>query len=81
MTEELYLLQNCTAGYVGNSPLFWREGGSGYTPWIDEAKRWTRAEAESQMRSTSGTHTWVMWPVSVVESLAKRTVDVQDWKK
>lgn len=77
-SKRLYLLQNCNGGYVGNSPLFWREGGSGYTQWIDEAKRWTRDEAEREIRATRGTHVWRMWSVSDVEEVAKRTVDIQD---
>lgn len=77
----LYLLQNCSAGYVGNSPMFWREGGSGYTPWIDEAKRWTKQEAEKQIRATRGTHSWAMWSVAEIEAAAKRTVDIQDLRK
>lgn len=77
----LYLLQNCSAGYVGNSPMFWREGGSGYTPWIDEAKRWTKEEAEQQIRATCGTHSWAMWSVAEIEAKAKRTVDIQDLRK
>ena len=76
--QELYLLQNCNGGYVGNSPLFWREGGSGYTPWIDEAKRWTRDEAEREIRATRGTHSWKLWSVGEIEAAAKRTVDIQD---
>jgi hypothetical protein len=76
-----YLLQNCSGGYVGNSLVFWREGGSGYTPWIDEAKRWTKEEAELQIRSTRGSHTWQMWSVAEIEAVAKRTVDIQDLRK
>lgn len=78
---DQYLLQNCSGGYVGNSPVFWREGGSGYTPWIDEAKRWTKEDAELYIRSTRGTHSWQMWSVAEIESVAKRTVDIQDLRK
>lgn len=78
---ELFLLQNCGAGYVGNSPVFWREGGCGYTPWIDEAKRWTKEEAEVVIRGSEGSHSWKMWPVDLIESVAKRTVDIQDLRK
>lgn len=76
--SKLVLLQNCSAGYLGNSPVFWREGGSGYTQWIDEAKRWSEAEADAQIKSTSGTHDWRKWPLTIVERLAKRTVDFQE---
>lgn len=80
MNKKLYLLQCCTAGFVGNSPLFWKEGGGGYTPWIDEAKRWEWAEAQTQVRSTRGSHSWKVWPLDQIEAVAKRTVDIQDLK-
>jgi len=76
-----YLLQNCSGGYVGNSPVFWRKGGSGYTPWIDDAQRWTKESAEFQIQSTRGTHAWQMWSVAEIEAVAKRTVDIQDLRK
>ncbi len=79
--SDLYLLQNCSGGYVGNSPVFWREGGFGYTPWIDDAKRWTKEEAEAQIRSTTGSHKWKMWPLSIIRQSAKQTVDIQDLRK
>lgn len=77
-SEPMYLLQNVTAGYLGNSPVFWRDGGGGYTQWIDEAKHWTKAETEQQIRSTSGTHKWAMWSVDEIIAAARRTVDIQD---
>lgn len=73
-----YLLQNCSGGYIGNSPVFWHRSGSGYTQWIDHAKRWTKEEAELKIRSTRGSHTWQMWSVEEIEAVAKRTVDMQD---
>ncbi len=78
---QLYLLQNCNAGYLGNSPVFWHKSGSGYTQWIDEAKHWTREEVEKTIRSTKGSHNWRIWPLSDIESVAKRTVDIQDLRK
>jgi hypothetical protein len=81
MSPKLYLLQCCTAGFVGNSPLFWREGDKGYTPWIEEAKRWTLAEAKFQIKATKGSHSWKMYSVEQIERLAKRTVDIQDLKE
>lgn len=81
MNMNEYLLQNCSGGYVGNSPVFWHNNGNGYTPWIDEAKRWTKEEAEAQIKSTRGSHTWTMWSVEEIESVAKRTVDMQDLRK
>jgi len=76
-----YLLQNNSAGYVGNSPQFWHASDSGYTQWVDEAKRWTKEEAEQQIRSTRGTHSWTMWTEEEIYTVAKRTVDVQDLRR
>ena len=81
MIEDAYLLQNCTAGYCGNSPMFWRAGGSGYTPWIADAKVWTKEEAEQQIRSTHGSHVWKMWPLAMIRTAMKTTVDIQDLRK
>ena len=60
MMPSLYLLQNNSAGYCGDYPLFWCEGG-GYSPDIDQAKRWTEDEALMQIASTRGSHFWMMW--------------------
>lgn len=35
--DKSYYLQNVTAGYVGNSPLFYAKKG-GYTPWLEHAQ-------------------------------------------
>ena len=76
-----YLLQNVNAGYIGNSPVFYHASGSGYTQWIDEAKRWPKDEAELFMQTTRGSHNWKMWPLEQILSSAKRTVDIQDLRK
>ena len=80
-SEPMYFLQNRNAGYLGNSPVFWHRDGSGYTQWIDEAKMWTKDEAEQQIRSTHGSHDWAMWSVDEIIAAAKRTVDIQDLRK
>lgn len=79
--ENAYLLQNCSAGYCGNSPMFWRAGGSGYTPWIAEAEVWTKEDAEKQIESTKGSHEWKMWPLGLIRLVSKATVDIQDLRK
>lgn len=80
-TEDSYLLQNVTAGCCGNSPLFWCEGGGGYTPWIAEAKVWTKEEAEQVIVSTSGSHKWKMWPLALIRSVSAAAVDIEDLRK
>lgn len=80
MDNNLFLLQNCGAGYLGNSPLFWGKT-DGYTQLIDDAKRFTEEEATQQIRSTCGTHQWQMWSENEIECAVKRTVDIQDLRK
>mgnify|MGYP000144436698 CR=1 FL=1 len=79
--DDEYLLQNCNVGFVGNSPMFWHEDDSGYTPWIDEAKRFSRSEAEAMINVTRGSHNFCMWSVREIEQAAKRTVDIQDLRR
>jgi hypothetical protein len=79
--EMEYLLQNVGAGYIGNSPVFYHASGSGYTQWIDEAKRFTLEEAETVIRTTFGSHCWMTWSVEQIWESAKRTVDIQDLRK
>jgi len=78
--KEVYLLQNETAGYVGNSPVFWSRKG-GYSQWIDDAKQWEESEAEQQILSCRGTHSFKMIPWSIVAKCAKQTVDIQDLRR
>lgn len=75
--ETLYYIQN--KGYFGNSLLWWRKDGQGYTCDLNEAWRVTRAEAagicldrpkEDFMRS-----------VTKMDAIAQRHVDMQDLHK
>jgi hypothetical protein len=75
-----FLLCNRSAGYLGNSPVFWAEGG-GYSQWIDQAKRFTAAEAEGIIRSTKSSHYFEAIPLETLQRIAKRTVDMQDLRK
>jgi hypothetical protein len=77
----LYYLQNITAGYVGNAPVFWRAGGSGYTDNIDDAEKFTARKANAIIRSTRGSHKWTKWPIEVIDRLAYRVVDMQALRK
>lgn len=77
MSKTVYLLQNETAGYIGNYPLFWKEGGSGYTPNIDEAQRFTPKEAADVIRGSRGSHKWKRWHIANVLKAAIRVVDIQ----
>jgi hypothetical protein len=75
-----YYLQNIGAGYCGNAPYWWAAGDSGYTACIDEAKLFTKEEAESVIRSTKGSHTFKMWEESRVIAAVIRMVDSEKLK-
>lgn len=75
---DFYLMQKVNAGYIGNSPMFWAKNG-GYTQWLDEAKLFCLQEAEATIRSTSGTHQWVLWPTGDICKHKRVTLDIQDF--
>ncbi len=66
MADKLFYLQNSSAGYLGNSPLFWKRGGNGYTQWIDDAELFTLSEIHKITDSTKS-HTWEVWSKEIVE--------------
>ena len=76
-----FLLINYTAGFIGNSPMFWEKGGSGYTPRVDEAERFTLQDAESLIKGVRSTHRMVAVPLEVIERLANCVIDIQDLDK
>jgi uncharacterized protein (UPF0333 family) len=76
----MYLLQNKSAGFLGNSPLWWQKGGNGYTDNIDNAQEFTYEEASTRINSTKSTHNFVMWDAALVRSKSYRIVDAQHLK-
>ena len=74
---QTYLLQNLTAGYIGNSPVFWHKNNNSYTQWINDAKEFTLQEAEEIIKTTTGTQ-WRIWPTQLIHKKAKLTTDIQD---
>lgn len=73
--EDLYFLQNVTAGYVGDYVVFWNDKG-GYTTDIDSAKKFTSKDADDIIRATRGSHSWTKWPVKLVEDNITRVVNI-----
>jgi len=74
--EKVYLLQNESAGYVGNSPVFWRAGSYGYTHLVDDAERFTEVEASAIIHRTSGSHRLRRWRLVDVMMSTIRVVDI-----
>lgn len=75
VSEDLYYLQNVSAGYVGNNPLWWAESGKGYTSYIDNAQKFTQADAFKMLNEDA--KKWKAWPVDVVNQATYRTVESQ----
>lgn len=78
--ESKVYIQNVGSGYLGNSPMWWSANG-GYTQWIEEAEQFSVKDANDIIRSTSGTHNWKLWDVDKINSIIKKTVDIQDMRK
>lgn len=78
--EKPFLLQLESAGYLGNSPLWWAVNGSGYTQWLDSAERFTEAEADDIINGTKGSHKFAKWLHEDVRRVAKLTVDIQSMR-
>jgi hypothetical protein len=72
MDEKLYCIQD-TRSYIGDSVVWWRVGGRGYTYDIDQA--WIVGESEARrIESIRGTDK--AWPVELVEASIVRSVDI-----
>jgi len=72
--SDLYCIQNKST-YVGNSVLFWRVDGSGYTCNLDEAWKVTKEKADEICRSRPKQD--YPLPLALLESIAERHVDMQ----
>lgn len=77
MTEDLYYIQD-SRQYVGNSILWWRAAGAGYTTNLEEAGTYTKAEAFSRHQSRATDKPWLK---SYVDDRANRHVDHQKLKR
>ena len=74
---DLYYLQD-SRQYVGNSMLWWRAGGAGYTTNLEEAGVFTQDQAFRQHRVRD---TDRPWSKSYVDGHANRHVDHQKLKR
>ena len=73
-----YLLMHKEAGFIGNSPIFWRKGGNGYTQWIDEAEKFSEEKADEIISNTKGSHNFKKMSWEYIKSISKRTIGIQD---
>ena len=73
--DGMYYLQDARwSAMVGNCPSWWRSDGNGYTTNLDEAARFTFADAMTQHRCRE---TDLPWLCSEMDKLRRTTVDCQ----
>lgn len=72
MASELFYVQDART-YCGNSVMWWRKGGCGYTTNLDEAER--------VEKSWKGRPTDVLWPVLEIDAQATRQFNMQLLRK
>lgn len=71
--NELYYIQN--TGFCGNCLKWWRVDGHGYTMDLDDAWKVNKEKADEICRSRPKED--IPWPVSVIDSVAQRHVNVE----
>lgn len=72
LNPELYYIQD-TRTYVGNSVMWWRPNGDGYTSNLDDA--WKVYASWSIGRDTDK-----LWPCAAIDALATRQFDMQKFR-
>jgi len=73
MSEETkYYIQD-TRTYCGNSVMWWRINGCGYTSNLDEAWKVTKEQAKNRgIRKTDK-----LWPCEEIDAKSERHFDIQ----
>lgn len=77
MSDDLFYIHN--AGTNGNCMRFWRVDGGGYTVDLDDAWKvdYEKAKSICSCRPKED----FAYPVALVDSLAKRHIDIQALRK
>jgi len=69
-----FYIQRHASGFVGDSPLWWKEGGHGYTTQLDDAQVWTEEDAMALLMEDQG-EKFTAWPKPHVEAAVVEIVD------
>ena len=72
MEEKNYYIQN---GHVGNTMLFWRKEGKGYTTNLDEAGIWDEESARTICANRNKNNR--AWSIRYINKISSLQVDVQ----
>lgn len=73
MAETKFYIQD-SRSFTGNSVMWWRPNGQGYTSNLDDAWKVEKTRAESICRCRS---TDKMWPCEEIDAHATRQFDMQ----
>ncbi len=71
-----YYIQN-TKGYCGNSVIWWREGGHGYTSDLAKAWKVTKEKADEICAGRRPTED-IAWAADEIDRMAQRHMDMQE---
>lgn len=69
---QLFYVQK--VGYVGNSLLWWRKGGHGYTPDIKDAEVWTDGD---ELKEVLRDRDFNAWPKEYIDGHVQHHIDYQ----
>lgn len=75
MDGKLFYIQK-TGMFCGNSPLWWKKGGNGYSPDLKEAELFWEEEAK-RICSKPGSDKQ-MWPQTYIANHIEHHVDTQN---
>lgn len=71
-----YYLRNKEAGFLGNAPMWWAKGGSGYTAYIDNAEKFNKKDAEKMVAEDPSK--WEIFPCGLINQHYRKVFDWQD---
>jgi len=71
-----YYLRNKDRGYLGNSFMWWKKGGHGYTAYLNQAERFDEKDAKEKVISDPSK--WECYPCDEIDKRAHLIFDSQD---
>jgi hypothetical protein len=85
MKEEMmkYYIQRHASGYLGNAPIWWCKGDAGYSAYLENAKIFTKEEAEKILGCdiNKKSEKYKAYPCAFIDSIPHRVFDMQDFRE
>lgn len=76
--EKKYYLRNKERGFLGNSPIWWKKGGWGYSAYIENAEIWDEEKALQMVKDNPDK--WEAVPCGFVNERLHTVFDWQDFE-